>query len=424
MKDLFDPISRDERQEECRKTWIRNKCCGSIVASTGFGKTRVAINCIQGVLKKYPKFKVLIVVPTDVLQSQWIQLLDSKGLSLNCDVQIINSVVKRNWNTTILVLDECHRYNSNLFKEIFNKVTYSYILGLTATFERLDGKEIIMQKYCPVIDNISIEEALLNHWVSDFTEYEVIIDVPDIDIYKSYNKSFTEHFEFFNFDFSLAMSLVGPKGYLNRIKLRDERCPHGNKEEKSNMLKSITYHAVAFMRAIQDRKAFINNHPKKLEIVDKIIKARSDKKIITFSNNIKMAESIKTGKVYTGKTSKSKSRTTIEEFNNESIGVLNTVKKADEGLDVKGLSVAIILGLDSSKTKAVQRRGRAIRFTPGKEAEIFNIIINSTVELEWYKKSHENEKYIVIDENNLDKVLNHEEYEIYRKPQQKFSFRF
>ena len=220
------------------------------------------------------------------------------------------------------------------------------------------------------------------------------------------------------------MKMVGPKGYLNRIKLRDERCPHGNKEEKSNMLKSITYHAVAFMRAIQDRKAFINNHPKKLEIVDKIIKARSDKKIITCSNNIKMAESIKTGKVYTGKTSKSKSRTTIEEFNNESIGVLNTVKKADEGLDVKGLSVAIILGLDSSKTKAVQRRGRAIRFTPGKEAEIFNIIINSTVELEWYKKSHENEKYIVIDENNLDKVLNHEEYEIYRKPQQKFSFRF
>ena len=137
-----------------------------------------------------------------------------------------------------------------------------------------------------------------------------------------------------------------------------------------------------------------------------------------------MAEAISLGEVYTGKTSKKKGRTTIEEFNNKSTGILNTCMKVNEGLDVKGLSVAIILGLDSSKIKATQRRGRAIRFEPGKTAEIFNIIINKTVELEWFKNSHNGDKFIVIDELNLDKVLNHEDYNQYQKQLQKFTFRY
>ena len=30
-------MTRDERQEQCRVRWIKNKCRGTIVASTGFG---------------------------------------------------------------------------------------------------------------------------------------------------------------------------------------------------------------------------------------------------------------------------------------------------------------------------------------------------------------------------------------------------
>ncbi|MBF1218667.1 MAG: hypothetical protein HXM16_01050, partial [Fusobacterium periodonticum] len=58
-------------------------------------------------------------------------------------------------------------------------------------------------KYCPVIDKITVQEALLNGWVSKFKEYLVLIDVDDIDKYKQLNKEFTSHFEFFNFDFGI-----------------------------------------------------------------------------------------------------------------------------------------------------------------------------------------------------------------------------
>lgn len=417
-------ISRDERQDIARRTWIKNKCCGTMVMPTGFGKTRVAFNCIQTVLKKYPHYRILVVVPTETLKNQWQRTIDEKGLMFNIEVQIINTVIKHNWKCKILVIDEIHRTPSKEFKKIFDKVDYTYILGLTATFERLDGKEVIISKYCPVIDTVTTEEASFNGWVSKFKEYKVLIDVDDIDEYKQYNKEFTEHFEFFQFDFNLAMKMVGKDGYKYRMAYRDLLCNNNNDKNRSEVLKTVTYHAMGFMRAVQKRKAFINNHPKKIEIARKIIKARSGKKIITFSNNVKMAESIGYGEIYTGRTSKKRGSKMIEAFNRCKSGVLNSCQKVNEGLDIKGLSVAIILGTDSSKIKAVQRRGRAIRFEEGKNAEVFNIIVNNTVENEWFNKAHQGEQYTTIDETNLDKILNNEPFETYNKPIQKLVFRF
>ena len=48
------------------------------------------------------------------------------------------------------------------FSKIFGKVSYKNILGLTATFERLDGKEVFISRYASVCDTITIEEAEAN----------------------------------------------------------------------------------------------------------------------------------------------------------------------------------------------------------------------------------------------------------------------
>lgn len=219
--------------------------------------------------------------------------------------------------------------------------------------------------------------------------------------------------------------MLGPNGFVNRAKYRDELCNRNSKLDRKEVFKEITFHATAFMRALQSRKKFIYNHAKKLEIAKEIIKYRSDKKIITFSANVKMAESIGIGYVYTGRESKKKNRITIEEFSTLSSGVLNSVQLANEGLDCKGLSVGIVLGLDSSPIKSKQRTGRVIRKEePTKYAEMFTIVIENTVECEWYKKSHEEVNYITIDEENLMKVLRGEPYEPYKKKIQNFTYRF
>lgn len=424
--ELFKTVNRTDRQKVCAKNWLKNKGKGTLVACTGFGKTRVALILIKALIAKHPKTKVLVVVPTETLKNQWISLLDQWGFGLNCDVQIINTVIKNKYYCDLLIIDEIHRTPSNTFQEVFNVVKYKLILGLTATFERLDGKEKLIEKFCPVIDTITSEEALLSGWVSAYTEYLVLLDVDDIDTYKAYNREFQQHFEFFNYDFNEAMSMVGPKGYVKRIQMRDEMAPdNASKEEKSNILKNITYHSMGFTRVIQSRKKFINNHPKKLEIVRKIMAARKDSKIITFSKNVAMAEAIENGKnVYTGKVTKKKGRVMIEDFDKAKSGILHSCDKLNEGADLHGANVAIILGLDSSKTKATQRRGRVIRAEAGKHAEIFNLVINNTVELEWFKKSHKGDSYRIIDVHGLEQVLRGEEPDEYKKPIQKFSFRY
>lgn len=282
-----------------------------------------------------------------------------------------------------------------------------------------------MEKYCPVIDRITLQEALLNNWIASYKEYQVLLEVDDIDTLKQLNKEFTSHFEFFNFQFDRIMKLVGPNGFIERARLRDEMCgPNAAEEKRKAIFKSITFHAQRFMQVLQARKKFINNHPKKVEVARKIIEARPFSKIITFSNNIKMAESIGIGGVWSGKDSKKKSRTNLAEFNLQTTGVLNTIQKANEGMDVKGLSVAIMLGIDSSEIKATQRRGRVIRFEEGKQAEIFNLVIKDSVEQEWFKNSHKNSSYITIDEDGLNEVLNGKEPEPYVKKVKDFTFRF
>lgn len=416
--------SRDFRQEQCVKAWLKTNGKGCITASTGFGKSRVGLMIMSRILNKYPTKHILIVVPTTLLKEQWEQQIDGWGFSLNCEVQVINTVIKRSWSCDLLIIDEIQRIAADTFKEVFNTVKYSYVLGLTATFERLDGKHKTIEQYCPVCDNVPINECLINGWISPYKIYRVLINVDDIETYKQYNRQFQSDFEFFEYDFNLAMSLLGPNGFVNRAKLRDKRCPNGTEEQRKVMFNNITYHATSFMRMIQKRKAFINNHPKKIELAQRIIDNRPDSKIVTFSNNVKMAESIKRGNVYTGKTSKKKGRMTIEEFNLQDSGVLCTCFKADEGMDIKGLSVGIVLGTNSSEIKATQRIGRICRFEEGKQAEMFYLIINDTVENEWFKKANSKQSYITIDEEGLNDVLAGKEPKPYVKKVKDFQFRF
>ena len=49
---------------------------------------------------------ILVVVPTDTLQKQWVSILDEKGLSLNIKVQIINTTAKNGYECDMLVIDE------------------------------------------------------------------------------------------------------------------------------------------------------------------------------------------------------------------------------------------------------------------------------------------------------------------------------
>lgn len=361
-------------------------------------KTNVALMAIEKVLRVNPNTKITVIVPTKILKTQWEDNIEKRNIEGDIQVLVINTAAKNPFQCNFLILDEAHKYNSDWFSQIFINCSPNLILGLTATYERLDGKEKeVMDKYCPVCDTITVEEATKNGWLSPYKEYKVLLDV-DLTEYNKANVEFLQHFAFFNYDFNLAMNCV-VNFWRQQILAKQVNCS----------LQEVKAHAFAWNRALKFRKSFVANHPKKIEIAKKILEARPNAKAITFNSSIKQCEAFKMGYVVHSGKGKKKNQMTLDEFSKCGAGsVIHSSKMLIEGLDCPGLNLAIILGFNSSKTSKIQEVGRCIRKEPGKQAEIFTLVIKGTVEENWYRKSMEGLSYIEIDESELDTILKNE----------------
>lgn len=359
---------------------------------------------IKGFLTKNKDKNIVVVVPTDNLKIQWIQELATNSLIHDVTVEVINSAIKRFDKIDFLINDECHRYASSSFIALFSNRNPTFVLGLSATFSRLDGRHELLNQYCPVVDVITVKEAIANKWLSPYKEYKVIIEPNDIQIYKDLTRQFNESFSVFNFDFNLAMTSM-----TNIIKRRMYA------KEIGMSAKDMDAVVFTWGRCLRARKDYVMNHPKKVELTRKIIEARSDKKIITFSATIKQAEKIGGGfLVHSGKTKK-KNRISIEDFSKLGVGCIHTAKSLDEGSDIPGLNVGIILCNSSSSTQKTQRRGRIIRYEDGKESELFHLVLKDTNEESWFQTSTTGQNYIEINESELDDILNYKEIETLEK---------
>lgn len=387
-------MNRTERQKLAIRRWLDSNGIGTIVAATGFGKTYMTCMLIKALYNKNPKLSVLIGVPIDVLKKQWLKELAKNQLFSVCKVEIFNTIVKNQYTVDLFVLDEIHAACSSVNINMFKVVNYRYFLGLTATFERLDGNHSRLDEYTYVCDRINIEEAVSNNWLSDYRNYKVLIDV-DLSSYHEWNQKFQSLFSIFNFEFNTAMSCINKPEFSIKYAKKTGWDPT-----------QIRGFAAAWMRMLKKRKSFVMSHPKKFEIADKILDARSNRKCITFSATIKDAEYFKKrGYVLHSKQKKKENDAIIDKFNQQSIGVLSTSKSCDAGVDIKGLSVGVILSGDSSKTRTTQRIGRIIRFEEGKVSEMFTLVIRNTIEETWFNNANSNQQYITIDESQLDIVL-------------------
>lgn len=386
-------MTRDARQELNIQNWIKANGRATIVAVTGFGKTTVATKIINRYINKNPKSNILIVVPTKVLKTQWLKKLNELNLKKYCQVEIINTVIKNDWDCNILIIDEVHRAAAPSFKQVFTKVSYNRLLCLTATLERLDGMEKIIEYYAPVCDVVTNEECLKNGWIAKYQEYKILIDV-DLTEYQKIDVEFLKYFQFFDYDLNLALKCVKekPRQYLLA-------------RQKNTTLKIVQTYLYSFMRLMKARKHWVLNHSKKITIANKILESRKDKKILTFSASVEQAKKLNNGHLIHYLTKEKDRIKIIEDFTEEPNGIIHSVDTLKEGLDVPGVSVAILVGYNSSILKKIQTIGRTIRKEEDKEAEIFTLVIKGTVEEQWFNKSSRDGEYLTIDENDLDKIL-------------------
>ena len=177
-------------QEEALSNWKKDNK-GIIRVVTGGGKTFFAFLCIEELLKKYPKNKILIFVPSLMLLDQWeveIKLFFGDRLTIsscgggskpNSESNVILSTLdsgKRaleaieNAEDTFCIVDECHRAGSLKRSEVVKR-KWGFTLGLSATPERdYDNalEEILIPYLGRIIYSYNYSEALNDGVISKF----------------------------------------------------------------------------------------------------------------------------------------------------------------------------------------------------------------------------------------------------------------
>jgi len=394
--------NRLARQKLSVEKWVESGGKGLGVMCTGYGKSLVAILAIQRIQTRNPERNAIIVVPTDYLREQWRRLINNFKL---------NYVYVETWQTLInnidtntcdlLIVDEVHSNTAPESQKVFD-IPHRWFMGLTASLPKDEESEAFLTSRYPIFDEVSLEEAEKNGWVSKFTVYNLGIEMSseDRDYYSKLNKEYIKYFSTFDYDFNLAMSCMNNEVMIRRMARTLQW------EEKM-----VRIHALQFNRKMQERKKYLYKAKCLIDTVIELIKLFPDRKIITFGESTETADTLQklsprksvayhsnleTVIVKGKKKGKTiRRREAMEAFNNGKVKICHTAKALNVGADVQGVDMAIIYAFNSSTVDSIQRTGRAVRYVDGKHAIEINIYIKNTQAEKWLKNKQKKTPNII-----------------------------
>lgn len=269
--------SRDARQQEMVAAWVAGKdkpARGTLVAPTGFGKSRLAEIAISRMQSKNPAAEIVIIVPRGVLKDQWEakQIPNTKVYTIQ--YLLVNSDELYAIECDLLVIDEIHRFAADEFSRCFDiKVRKDYILGLTATFERLDGKEELVKMEVPVIYEQDYQEAVNRGWIEPVREVNLQVDMTMAEQleYDRTHKWFKQLHGFFKGDFNLAMACLKGGPEVATVA-----------HDESVDTQTVRKNAMNWFKTMNKRKTLLYESGSKLKVALELAKALKDKKKIYF----------------------------------------------------------------------------------------------------------------------------------------------
>ena len=380
-----------------------NKGLGATIEwATGVGKSMLAEIIINRMLVRDNKRTSIIVVPTDQLKEQWETKIIKRKIK-NTKVYVVNGITinEIDLSCNLLILDEGHRFASDIFSRVFN-IKHQFLLILTATIDRLDGRHSLLLEKAPIVDTITLHEAKRNGWVSDYLEYNLGLELTEYDReeYNKLHKRFVKLFAYFGHDFNTVKECATKPGAEKFAKER-ELDP-----------RYVVANAVQCMKAMRDRKTFLYGTVAKQEATLELIK-KFNLKTITFAESTEFADKLtnaineELGEISLSYHSNLKSviidgkkfgptklkREVLKRFsdNRYKITIVNTAKALDQGSDFPDVVMGIICSSTSNPTQATQRVGRILRDFINKNGDkklaiIVNLYIKNTQDEKWLVK--------------------------------------
>ena len=350
--------------------------------------------------------RVVVVVPTQVLASQWRQALTSTLHILDTSIGEQHSAAKIEWKNSehpvlitvintgrnhlenvlstwrtegrkvLLIVDECHRAGAATNARIF-KGHFDYSLGLSATPERPDdGEEThIYPNIGKKAYSYPLKTALDDGVLADFTSVNMYVDFTSREQW-AWDQS-TE---------DLGKAIYSLKAQHPEI----DSDSSNFFTEVRKLAESDNPSARRVEGLLAARRELLSSSTGRQKCLADLLKILSTttKRFIVFHETIAAAEETRQElvklKVRTSiDHSQMKPRERASERDRFSLGssqAMVAVRSLDEGVDVPEAEIAIIASGSRSKRQRIQRMGRVLRFVEGKRALSVSLLVRGTVE--------------------------------------------
>ena len=377
---------RDREQRLALNKWSTSGFRGSVIAGTGFGKSRLAILACEHFIYKKKQLlneeaNVIILVPTVQLQDQFVDEFHKWELEDcldNIEILCYQSAYKLKDNKyDLVVCDEIHLGLSTEYRKFFSNNKYNNLLCMTATEPEEPEYKVKLRQLAPIVYKITLDECVKLGIVSPYSIYCKPIELTDEEKkdYKKINNQFVYYkYKLGQFDaFNEAKRIIGDKNATG--------------QEKAS--------AAQFYRSIRERKKIVDFAANKVTEFQKLVLKNLDKRILVFSGandfTNKLCDSISPlGVAYHSNKTKKQRENALEAFKSGDKNVLCSTKALNQGLDVPNANMGVICGLTSKSLSMIQRVGRLIRFQEGKVGDIYILYVKESQEEKWLKSAVKN----------------------------------
>ena len=392
-------------QSDALATWESNDYVGIIEAVTGSGKTLLGILAAAKALDD--GYGVVVVVPTRVLQEQWIDELNlflsknedeeavvvgglggeygsdlKRGASRPKPRKVVVTVAatysaKSHLHPTsdepmLLIADEVHRYSGDSHSQVFH-VNFDRRLGLTATFEPVLGRYSLYENYfgpTPLF-SYSFKEAIKDDVVSEYDVVLVRVLLPP-QLKFEYEKIWAR-----------IQAVEDKLRFYTKISFNSEKVHRDISELKEKELHMPLVKEWEYLN--EELDSLLSNKATKestLKILAPYIQSWGH--TVVFTDYLDLAEQLQyiltTNRVYSKllnyRVKQSERSQVFDYFEEGRIRALVSPRVLDEGVNLPLLSFGVFAGVRRRRLQLVQRLGRILRKAPNKTWPVVCIPVN------------------------------------------------
>jgi superfamily II DNA or RNA helicase len=360
-------------QKEALDEWVKAGRRGVVILPTGAGKSFLAQMAVELTGRS-----TLVVVPTIDLMNQWYDLLlatfqaevglvgggyfEIGAITVTTYASAFRFMERLGDRFGLIVYDECHHLPGNVYRYAAEMAIAPFRLGLTATPERADGGEDLLEELVGPIVYRRHARELAGEYLADYSVMRVNVHLGPEER-TAYDR---ERAVFRGFLQDQRISLASLEGW-QRFVIASARSEAGRRA----------------MFAYRESKRIALGTEAKLRVLSDVLLRHRHERVLVFTAENEMVYRISERflvPAITHETPIKERREWLEAFNKGEVLTLATSKVLNEGVNIPDASVAVVLSGSASSREHVQRLGRILRKTPEKEAILYEVVAADTTE--------------------------------------------